>query len=134
MKQPPKDSEREEQAMHEQLVELPIELSAGELVTRYAEWGDLAIRYLQVPAGTDMGPVLEGLPNDRCPSPHWGVVLKGAVHIRHADGSDETTHAGSAFHWPAGHTGSVDEATEFVEIGPVAEMRQFGEHAKAKLG
>jgi hypothetical protein len=28
----------------------------------------------------------------------------------------------------------MDEETSFLEIGPVAAMRQFGEHAKAKLG
>jgi hypothetical protein len=61
------------------------------------------------------------------------VVLEGAVHLLHADGSEETTSAGEAYYWPAGHTGRVDEPTVFVEIGPVAEMRQFSEHAKAKF-
>jgi hypothetical protein len=120
--------------MNQRFDDLPIELNAGDLVTRYAELGDMAIRYLQVPAGTDMSPVLQGLPNDRCPSPHWGVVLEGAVHITHADGTTETAPAGSAYHWPAGHTGHVTEPTSFIEIGPTTEMRQFSTHAKAKLG
>ena len=120
--------------MNHALDQMPIELDAGDLVTRYAEWGEMAIRYLRVPGGTDMGPVLQGLPEDRCPSPHWGVVLEGAITIRHADGSEETTRAGAAYHWPAGHTGWVDEPTVFVEVGPVAEMRRFSEHAKAKFG
>ena len=116
------------------LDELPLELQAGELVTRYVEWGDLAIRYARVPAGTDMGPVLEGLPGDRCPSPHWGVVLEGAMHLAHADGTKELNPAGTAYYWPAGHTAWAEEPTTFIEVGPVAEMRQFSEHAKAKLG
>lgn len=120
--------------MRTALQDLPIELDQGELVTRYVEWGDMAIRYARVPAGTDMGPVLEGLPDDRCPSPHWGIVLEGALRLTHADGSDEVTRAGEAYHWPAGHTATADEATAFLEVGPVAEMRQFGDHAKAKLG
>lgn len=120
--------------MNSRLDELPVELSAGELVTRYVEWGEMAIRHMRVPAGTDMGPVLQGLPNDRCPSPHWGVVLEGSITLLHADGSEETTGAGEAFHWPAGHTGWIHEASVIIEVGPVAEMRQFSDHAKAKLG
>jgi hypothetical protein len=56
---------------------LPIEIAKGELVTRYIELGDMAIRHARVPAGTDMTPVLQGLPNDRCPSPHWASCSKG---------------------------------------------------------
>ncbi len=112
---------------------LPVELQQGDLSLRYAEWGEMAVRHARVPAGTDMSPVLEGLPNDRCPSPHWGMVLKGSIRIRHADGTEEITRAGELYHWPAGHTASTDEAVEFVEIGPVGPMRQFGEHAKRKL-
>jgi hypothetical protein len=69
--------------------DLPVELEAGDLLTRYAEFGDMAIRHASVPAGTDMGPVLQGLPGDRCPSPHWGIVLEGSIRMEHADGSKE---------------------------------------------
>ena len=120
--------------MKEALENLPIELKAGELLTRYIEWGDMGVRYARVPAGTDMGPVLEGLPGDRCPSDHWGMVLEGAVTIVHHDGVEETTSAGEAYYWPAGHTAYTSVDTTFLEIGPVAAMHQFSEHAKAKLG
>src|SRR3978361_1505799 len=73
----------EEDSMNGALETLPVEVEQGPLVTRYAEWGEMAVRYARAPAGTDMGPLLEGLPGDRCPSPHWGVVLEGAVR-RHA--------------------------------------------------
>ena len=114
--------------------EIPIELQAGDLRTRYAEWGDMAVRHIRAPAGTDMSPVLEGLPNDRCPSPHWGIVLEGSIHLRHANGSEETTRTGELYYWPAGHTAWTDEDVVFLEIGPVEQMRQFGEHARRKLG
>ena len=115
------------------LTELPVEVQQGSLVTRYVEWGDMAVRYARVPAGTDMGPVLQGLPGDRCPSPHWGIVLEGAVHVTDADGTEEVTRAGEAYYWPAGHTARMEVETVFLEIGPVAAMRQFSEHAKAKF-
>jgi hypothetical protein len=110
--------------------DLPVEVMQGELVTRYGEFGELAIRHASLPAGTDMGPVLQGLPGDRCPSPHWGIVLSGSIELTHADGSTERAGAGEVYHWPAGHTGVTQEGCVFVEIGPVAEMRAFSEHAK----
>ena len=120
--------------MNGALDDLPIEIKNGELITRYVEWGEMAVRYARLPAGTDMGPVLEGLSNDRCPSPHWGVVLEGSIHLDHADGSTEVTRAGEAYYWPAGHTGHTDEGAVFIEVGPLWPMRSFSEHAKAKLG
>ncbi|MGH9212474.1 MAG: hypothetical protein ACRD2C_17630 [Acidimicrobiales bacterium] len=120
--------------MRSRLEDLPIELKQGELVTRYVEWGDMAIRYAHVPAGTDITPVLEGLPGDRCPSEHWGLVLSGALTLIHDDGTTELTSAGEAYHWRAGHTAKTDEGAVFLEVGPTETMRAFGDHAKAKPG
>ena len=114
--------------------DLPIELDQGPLQTRYIEHGDMAIRHARVPAGTDMAPVLQGLPNDRCPSPHWGIVLDGSIRLIHADGTEETAKAGEVYHWPAGHTAVADEDVVFLEVGPTGPMRQFGDHAKKVLG
>ncbi|MGH2682142.1 MAG: hypothetical protein ACRDIX_02790 [Actinomycetota bacterium] len=114
--------------------DLPVELQAGELTLRYAEWGAMAVRHVRVPPGTDMAPVLEGLPDDRCPSPHWGIVLEGSINLRHRDGAEETVRAGEMYHWPAGHTASTVDGVVFLEVGPVEPMRQFGQHAKQKLG
>jgi hypothetical protein len=114
--------------------ELPIEVQQGELVTRYKEFGEMAIRHAHVPAGVDFAPVLSGLPDDRCPSPHWGIVLEGSIHLEHADGTKETASAGEIYYWPAGHTAWTDEPTVFIEVGPVAPMRQFSDHAKRILG
>ena len=111
--------------------ELPVEVSAGDLETRYVELGDMAIRHARVPAGTDFGPVLAGLPGDRCPSPHWGIVMEGSLELVHADGSVEVARAGEVYHWPAGHTATTSEGAVFVEVGPVAPMRRFHEHAQA---
>ncbi len=112
------------------IADLPLELAAGDLETRYVELGEMALRHARVPAGTDMGPVLQGLPGDRCPSPHWGIVLEGSIDLYHADGSVETANAGEVYYWPAGHSARSEAGAVFLEIGPVAPMRQFSEHAK----
>jgi hypothetical protein len=114
--------------------DMPIEVAQGDLVTRYLELDDMALRHVRLPAGTDMAPVLQGLPEDRCPSPHWGLVLEGSISMRHADGTEETVREGQVYHWPAGHTGSTDDGVVFLEVGPVEAMRQFSEHAKRVLG
>ncbi|GGC56119.1 hypothetical protein IEU95_08345 [Hoyosella rhizosphaerae] len=111
------------------IADMPIEVAQGYLETRYLELGDMAIRYASIPAGTDFGPVLKGLPHDRCPSPHWGIVMEGSLRLEHADGTFETASAGEVYHWPAGHTATSLNGAVFIEVGPVAPMREFHEHA-----
>lgn len=110
--------------------DMPVEVAQGDLETRYLELGDMAVRHLSVPPGTDFGSVLKGLPGDRCPSPHWGIVLEGSLTLEHADGSTETANAGEIFHWPAGHTGTSRGGAVFLEIGPLSPMRAFHDHAQ----
>ena len=50
----------------------------------------------------DGTPLLKGLPDDRCPCPHWGYVLKGRLTYRFAD-REEVFEAGDAFYLPPGH-------------------------------
>ena len=50
-----------------------------------------------------MAPLLKGLPDDRCPCPHWGYVLKGTVTFTFADRS-ETFETGESFYISPGHT------------------------------
>ena len=108
-----------------------VEIDNGDLQTRYLELGDMAIRHARVPAGADMSPLLQGLPGDRCPSPHWGIVLEGSIHRVHADGSIETVRAGEVYYWPPGHTAKTDEPVVFIEVGPIKQMREFNRHVTA---
>lgn len=63
--------------MGTRIEDLSIELDQGDLQTRHIEHGEMAIRHARIPSDTDMAPVLVGLPDDRCPSPHWGSFWKG---------------------------------------------------------
>lgn len=125
---------RKSETMATSISNLPLEIDQGDLQTRYVELGDMAIRHARVPAGTDLTPVLHGLPGDRCPSPHWGIVLEGSITMVHADGSEEVACAGEVYHWPAGHTAHTDEAVVFLEVGPVGPMPEFSDHARQLLG
>src|SRR5215831_10956479 len=56
-----------------------------------------------VQQGGDMAPLFRGLPDDRCQSPHWGIVVKGRLTFTYADGED-VIEAGEAYYAPPGHT------------------------------
>src|SRR5664279_1990966 len=47
----------------------PVEVRSGELA-------GYTVDFMTVRQGHDMAPLLVGLPDDHCPCPHWGYVLK----------------------------------------------------------
>lgn len=112
--------------------EMPILLEAGPSSIRGADWGDLRVSVVSVPAGTDFAPLLAGLPNDRCQGAHWGYVLKGRLRIQH-DGGEELLRAGDFYYMPPGHTGVAEEDTEFIEIGPPEPHQAFLEAANGNI-
>lgn len=112
---------------------LPVEMKDGGLETSGEDWGDLRVRHITLPAGTDFRPLLAGLPDDRCHCPHWGYVLDGSITVRFADGREEISKAGDMYYWPAGHTGWTDEGVTFIEFSPVVEMAEVMAHLAAKM-
>ena len=65
--------------------------------------------------------LLKGLPDDRCPCPHWGYVLKGRLTYRFAD-HEEVFEAGDAFYLPPGHIPLADAGSELVQFSPSEEL------------
>lgn len=120
--------------MHAAIEDIPLEMKVDGIETRGIEWGDQLLRHIDLPAGVDFTPLFVGLPGDMCQSPHWGYVLEGSINLRYADGSEETTRAGEAYHWPAGHTGWTDEGVVFVEVSPTAAIQPVLDHLAARLG
>jgi hypothetical protein len=114
--------------------ELPILFGSDPAAIRGADWGDLRSMIISLPAGTDLGPLLEGLPGDLCPCPHWGYVVKGRIRVRYAEG-EETIQAGDLFYLPPGHAPLVEEDVEFVEFSRPAEFQPVLDHlARAAEG
>ena len=112
--------------------ELPMLLEAGDATVRGIDWEDMRVTIVSVPAGTDFGPLLKGHPNDECPCPHWGYVMKGRLNIQSEEG-EETLRAGDVFYLPAGHTGVAEEDTEFLEVSPPDKHQAFIDVAKRNL-
>ena len=109
--------------------ELPILFGEEPATIRGADWGELRSMIISLPAGTDLGPLLQGLPNDLCPCPHWGYIIKGRIRITYAD-REEVLRAGDLFYWPPGHTPLVEEDTEFVEFSRPAEHQLVLDHVE----
>ncbi|MBD3332416.1 cupin domain-containing protein [candidate division GN15 bacterium] len=115
--------------------DMPIEVDLPVATFRAREWDEMTVAFVTLAAGADATPLLEGLPGNRCQCPHWGYMLKGAIHVTYDDGETEVCRAGDMFHWRAGHTVRVDEDTSFLEFSPGDELRKvydhIGEKAKA---
>jgi hypothetical protein len=113
--------------------QMPVEMQAGEIETRAVPGGDVLVRHIQLPAGTDFTPLFVGLPDDRCQCAHWGYVLEGSIRLRYADGTEELSRAGDVYHWPAGHTGWTDEGVTFIEFSPTADVTPVLEHLARQM-
>jgi hypothetical protein len=77
---------------------------------------------------TDLTPLLQGLPGDRCPSPHWGYVFKGSLWFRHGEGHEEVINAGEAFYVSPGHTAGGKGGSEFVIFSPTEILAPVEAH------
>ena len=81
-----------------------------------------AINFIRFAVDIDSTPLLKGLPDDRCPCPHWGYVFKGRVTYTFAD-RDEVHEAGDAFYVDGGHLQRAAAGTEYLQFSPAVELR-----------
>jgi hypothetical protein len=54
--------------------ELPEREIAPGYSSRYEDWGGMIVAFESAPAGTDPGPMVKGLPDDRCQAYSEGFV------------------------------------------------------------
>ena len=80
-------------------------------------WGEMHVEYDVFKKKFDVTPLLKGLPNDRDPTPHWGLVTKGQVRVIY-DGKEEVIKAGDAYYIPPNHTAVAEAGTEAWEFSP----------------
>ena len=96
-------------------------------------YGKIGGEYFSLAAGTDIAPLLQGLENDMCQSPHWGYVLEGRLTVSFADGQTEVVSASDLFYWPPGHTVKADEDTEMILFSPEHEHTQVIDHIHSQV-
>jgi hypothetical protein len=127
--------------MHISKSDVPVRISVpGAVARQQTNFGDasgcgpIAGEFFSMAKGTDLAPLLKGLENDLCQSPHWGYQLKGQVVVTYTDGSEETVSEGDLFYWPPGHTVRVTEDADLILFSPQHEHCAVVDHIKVQLG
>lgn len=114
--------------MHCKLENLPVTMEApGTKMCMQTGWGGMTVLYWIMP-GADSRPMVKGLPNDSCPAPHWGYMIKGSMHMIYDDGTEETISAGDVFYMPAGHNGISTEEVVWIDFSPEKELKIVLDH------
>ena len=126
--------------MHISKTEVPVKLNAPGAVARQLRdfgdargYGQMAGEYFSLGAGTDIAPLLKGLKNDLCQSPHWGYMIEGEVTVTYQDGNEELVKDGDLFYWPPGHTVRVSRDAEVILFSPQHEHGQVLDHLLKQL-
>ena len=96
-------------------------------------YGMIAGEYFSLGAGTDIAPLLQGLEDDLCQSPHWGYVLQVELTVTYGDGSNEAIRGGDLFYWPPGHTVKVGQDAEVVLFSPQHEHGKVIDHMLGRM-
>src|SRR4051794_2545395 len=92
----------------------------GVMEGRYEELAGYVVGFESFREDADATPLMKGLPDDRCQSPHWGYVVRGKATFRYTD-RDEIYETGDAYYAPPGHIPVVTKGTEIIEFSPVEE-------------
>ena len=95
--------------------------------------GGYTVAFETYTADADVAPLMQGLPNDQCQSPHWGYVFKGKLTFKSADG-EETFEAGDAYYIGPGHTPVLYAGTELVEFSPTDELQRTFDIVAKNMG
>ena len=98
-----------------------------------AELDGYTVSMVEVSADADLTELLQGLPDNQCPSPHWGYVTRGSMWFRYGD-REEVVSAGDAFYVPPGHTSGAREGAAFVIFSPSEVMAPVEAHMAKRAG
>jgi hypothetical protein len=103
--------------------DIPVALELGVFEQRRAEWGGISATFETVADEMDCRGIFTGLPGDRCPCPHWGMVFKGRYTIHYAD-RVEAIEPGQAYYIEPGHEPVYSAGTELVEFSPTDKLNE----------
>ena len=74
--------------------DVPIAIQNDNVELRMTEVGEMTVSFISLKEGTDLGPAFVGLPDDLCPCPHWGYMIKGRVRMHTPDGHQDFAAGG----------------------------------------
>ena len=114
--------------------DIPVTMEGpGTIMRTQSDFGGMTVGFMQLPKGTDFTPLLKGLENDSCHSPHWGYIFSGKLQIIYDDGKEDILTEGDIYYLPHGHTAIVQEDLKFIEFSPTKEFNEVMEHVGKKM-
>jgi len=114
--------------------DIPVTMQApGTIMRGLPGWGGMTVAFNEIPAGTDMSPLLKGLKNDSCQCPHWGYILEGELLMKYDNGAEDTLTTGDVFYMQPGHTGIANEDTKLIDFSPERELKEVMDHIAKKM-
>jgi hypothetical protein len=121
--------------MRQAMEDLPVALEEPSYrMLSAGSWGGMVVEYLESIERLDFSPWFQGLPEDMCPCPHWGYMLKGACHMEYGDGSTEVVQEGDVFYMPEMHTGWMEAGSAMFLVSPEAESKLIEDHFAKIMG
>src|SRR5688572_32438297 len=69
--------------------DVPVAIADGDVEVRVLDQAGMMVGFVRLPTGADLRPATKGLPDDLCPCPHWGYMLKGRVRMHTTDGHQD---------------------------------------------
>jgi hypothetical protein len=106
---------------------VPVAIADGDVEVRVLDQAGIMVGFVRLPAGADLRPATTGLPDDLCPCPHWGYMLKGRVRMHTAAGHQDFS-GGEAFYWAPGHAPEALEDSEYVDFSPTSDFQPVLDH------
>ena len=103
--------------------DMPVALQLGTFEKRRLDWGGTDASFETVPEEMDCRGVFGGLPDNRCPCPHWGFLFKGQITVHYAD-RVEVIEAGQAYYMEPGHEPVYAAGSEVLEFSPTDKLNQ----------
>jgi len=94
---------------------------------RTEELDGYTVNFVNLKSDVDLTPMLQGLPSDQCPCPHWGYVFKGRMWFKWGD-REESYGPGDAFYVQGGHTAGADDGSEFLVFSPTEQIGEVEAH------
>ncbi len=106
---------------------LPVTIDSPVYSARIVELDEITVAFETIKADVDTSPIFRGLPDDRCPCPHWGLVVRGQMTMSYRD-RDEVFKAGEVFYNPAGHLPRCTPDTELITFSPTEQVKEVNAH------
>lgn len=114
--------------------DIPVTMQApGTTMRALPGYGGMTVAFNEIPAGTDISPLLEGLKNNSCHCPHWGYIVEGEMLVKYDNGTEERLSAGDVFYLPPGHTGIVEKDLKIIDFNPEKEFKEVMDHIANKM-